>query len=430
MARGVNTTYRINITISSNNKILSNNHTRKVDSMSKAFFDTSALLACADCLDEFRDFYISSTTLKELENIKKSSHKDDVIKYKARCVIRYLNDNPDRYLVVLTDNKSYELLGQKNLEVNHDNLIIADAYSISKLNDIVFVTDDLACKIIASKMFGLNVKSADEYETSGLYLGWREVVLDDYELAVFYENKENMWNLKYNEYLIIKDSTDKVIDLWRFTQDGFVAVQPLKIKDFRPLNYLQYCALDLMGNEVPIKILLGRAGTGKTIIAVNAGLHLIDKGKFERIVLIRNPVGKGEKIGYLPGSKLEKMSVFMKGLLDNLDGGEQQYESLLNQDKLRIECPYYLKGASIQSSWIIVDEAEDMDVDIIKLVGSRVGKESMICFTGDLTQTERQYKNNNGIMYFINKYAGHPLVGMVVLQDDVRSEVSSLFADL
>lgn len=398
--------------------------------MSKAFFDTSAILACADCLDDFGDFYISSTTLKELENIKKSSHKDDVIKYKARCVIRYLNDNPDRYLVVLTDNKSYELLEQKNLEINHDNLIIADAYSISKLNDIVFVTDDLACKIVASKIFGLNVKSADEYETSGLYLGWREVVLDDYELAVFYENKENVWNLKCNEYLIIKDSTDKVIDLWRFTQDGFVAVQPLKIKGLRPLNYLQYCALDLMGNEVPIKILLGKAGTGKTIIAVNAGLHLIDKGKFERIVFVRNPVGKGEKIGYLPGSKLEKMSVFMKGLLDNLDGGEQQYESLLNRDKLRIECPYYLKGASIQSSWIIVDEAEDMDVDIIKLVGSRVGKESMICFTGDLTQTERQYKNNNGIMHFINKYAGHPLVGMVVLQDDVRSEVSSLFADL
>lgn len=70
MARGVNTTYRINITTLSNNKILSNNHTRKVDSMSKAFFDTSALLACADCLDEFRDFYISSTTLKELENVK------------------------------------------------------------------------------------------------------------------------------------------------------------------------------------------------------------------------------------------------------------------------------------------------------------------------------------------------------------------------
>lgn len=396
--------------------------------MNGVFFDTSALLEYADRLEDFDNFYVSTVSLKELDSIKYSASKDELVKYKARCVVRFLNQYPQRWQACEVNSAVIEALQSKNLELTNDNLIVATAYLISLKCDLVFITNDISSKLIAEKYFGLKVRCCDDdFE---LFSGWREVVLDDYELASFYESKENVWGLYFNEYLIIKDGLGNVVDMWRFTPAGFVTVQPLKIKDFRPLNHLQYCALDLLGNEVPIKILLGKAGTGKTILTVNAGLHLIDKGKFERIVFVRNPVGKGEKIGYLPGSKLEKLEAFMSGLLDNLDGGEQQYENLINQDKLRIECPYYLKGASIQSSWIIVDEAEDMDIDIVKLIGSRVGKDSMICFIGDLTQAEKQYKNKNGIMQFINKYAGHPLVGIIVLQEDVRSEVSALFAEL
>lgn len=396
--------------------------------MNGVFFDTSALLEYADRLEDFDNFYVSTVSLKELDSIKYSASKDELVKYKARCVVRFLNQYPQRWQACEVNSVVIEALQSKNLELTNDNLIVATAYLISLKCDLVFITNDISSKLIAEKYFGLKVQCCDD--DFGLFSGWREVVLDDYELAAFYESKENVWGLRFNEYLIIKDGLGNVVDMWRFIPAGFVSVQPLKIKDFRPLNHLQYCALDLLGNEVPIKILLGKAGTGKTILAVNAGLHLIDKGKFERIVFVRNPVGKGEKIGYLPGNKLEKLEAFIRGLLDNLDGGEQQYESLINQDKLRIECPYYLKGASIQSSWIIVDEAEDMDVAIVKLIGSRVGKDSVICFVGDLTQAEKQYKNKNGIMQFINKYAGHPLVGVVVLQEDVRSEVSALFAEL
>jgi PhoH-like ATPase len=89
-----------------------------------------------------------------------------------------------------------------------------------------------------------------------------------------------------------------------------------------------------------------------------------------------------------------------------------------------------MKGASKESSWFLVDEAEDLDIETLKLVGTRLAKNSVICFSADLHQTEKKYRNNNGLMEFINKFKGNPLIGVLKLQDDVRSDVSRIFNEL
>jgi len=392
------------------------------------FYDTNILL---EFLDRIFDtpFVVSSKVLEEIENIKTSDNKSEDLKYKARKLSRSLDENKDKYLVEIVCQQHYQILEDFSLPINNDNIILASAWLWNKNKEpITFITNDINCKVIGQKVFNLQVESMN-YDDE--YLGYKEVVLNNDEIIDFYNNlKDNFFGCCVNEYLIIRDNDGKVHGKFKWNGKEYIRLGVSKIKKFKPLNIQQELAFDLMASDTPIKILLGCAGSGKTLINLKYGLSNVENGKFDKILYLKEPIGKGTQIGYLKGDKDEKISPFLSGLIDNLDLGEDELDRLVRNDQLEIDCPYFLKGASKKNTWIMVDEAEDLDVEMIKLIGTRLSSGSVICFSGDLNQTENKYKGNNGLRKVINEFKGNKLVGIVKLDTDERSEASKLFTSL
>lgn len=388
--------------------------------MQKVFCDTNVLLSDKFDLQNYQKVYISIVSIEEIDGLK----HDNIIGYQARRITNKLKN---------AKNVEYVLYKQGDLinfeEHKNDNKILQMVYDTWQNDtEVLFLTDDFNLKIKADaiklpcELF--------EFKSDEIYTGYKIVDLTENELANWYEQevKSNLWDLELNEYIMFRVN-DIIVDKYRWTKDGFVKLKIPNIKGIKPLNDLQQCAFDLMNSEVPIKILLGKAGSGKTLINIRSAINALDRGKFQRIMYLRNPVGKGKNIGFLPGNKLEKLEPFCSSIIDNLEGGELQFQQMINQDRLLVECSYFIKGASKENTWFCVDEGEDLDVETLKLIGTRLAKNSVLCISADLDQTEKEYKNNNGLCEFIKKFKGNPLVGIVVLQDDVRSEVSKLFGE-
>jgi PhoH-like ATPase len=383
-----------------------------------------------EIFDLYDKVYMCGWVLRELEKHKQSDNEEK--KYLSRQATNNIEANKDKVIYFISEC-NYDLPSHLDKNIM-DNKIISNFKEIyDKDNSIKFLSNDTLfrhnCKSIGipCEKFGIQ----DKNDLKNIYKGYKRVILNDFELASFYECQSNKWDMIENEYLIIQNENKETIDIRKWTSKGFIEIKPLNIKGIKPKNDLQICTFDLMNStNIPIRILLGRSGSGKTYINLKTALYFLDKGKFERIIYVRNPTGKGERLGYLPGSKQEKLDPYSQGIIDNLDMGEMQFKQLISQERLQCESPNFMKGASKESSWFLVDEAEDLDIDTLKLIGTRVAKDSNICFSGDLYQTEKQYKYNNGLIEFINKYKGHPLVGIIKLEEDVRSEVSKLFGDL
>ena len=147
--------------------------------------------------------------------------------------------------------------------------------------------------------------------------------------------------------------------------------------------------------------------------------------------MVRNPTGSGEEIGFLPGDLEDKTADFFAPFIDNMDGGEQELENMKRRGEIDTQIPFYLKGRSIPQTFIIVDEAEDLTAKDFKLIGSRIAEGSAVIFTGDFKQAETKYVYNNGLSKFIQYVSENPspLVGIVVLDDDVRSDASKFFVN-
>lgn len=392
--------------------------------MKEVILDTNVLLNDID-LSAYDKVIIPITVTEELDKIKHNSEGER--NYKARKAIRKLEEsNNIEYCLEHDPSLPY------CLDMNSpDNRIIAIAKIVCKANENAILLSNDLNMICKAKALDIPCERYDRDVNKGeLYKGYKIIGLSENELANWYEQeiKANMWDLEINEYILFKVN-GVVVDKYRWTKDGFVKLKIPNIKGVRPLNDLQQCAFDLVNSDVPVKILLGKVGSGKTLINVRSAIHLLDKGKFQHIMYLRNPVGKGKNIGFLPGNKLEKLYPFCSSIIDNLDGGEIQFQQLINQDKLSIECSYFIKGASKENTWFCLDEGEDLDVETLKLIGTRLAKNSVLCISADLDQTEKEYRSNNGLCEFIKKFKGNPLIGIITLEDDVRSEVSKLFGE-
>jgi PhoH-like ATPase len=159
----------------------------------------------------------------------------------------------------------------------------------------------------------------------------------------------------------------------------------------------------------------------------------IEKEHYSNVVFWRTPVpADGVDIGFLPGDKQSKIEDYMKPLLQYVDKeGDQFYlENLLRQEKIKMDVVSFLKGINVDDSFVVFDECEDLNLKLLRLVGTRIGRKSAIVFTGDYRQAEAKYKHDNGITQFMEQAKGNPLVGIVVLEEDLRSPASKVFADL
>lgn len=269
-----------------------------------------------------------------------------------------------------------------------------------------------------------------------LYNGYIEIQPSFEDLASIYEGK-NIYGFVTNQYVIIKNNEGKIIDKVRWVGDGKLPAKLIytKIKDFKPLTPKQECMCDLLANaSIPIKIICGCAGSGKSYATMKFGMHYLMKGIYSKFFVIRHNVSVGEKNGYLPGDKFQKIRGWLGFFEDNLDG-IQTIEELFEKQMLDVDSPEYMKGRDLKNAWILVDEAEDLTEDQFKMIGERVSAGSILCFVGDYDQTTQdKYKKFSGIKRAINRLAGNELVGIIVFddieKDNVRSDASKVFSYL
>lgn len=385
--------------------------------------DTNILLNNTNLPNDYR-IVILSHVLRELEKHKVSHNRE--LAYKARRAVRFINNNKEQFIFDTKNYNGSELGNDYTNEYQDDNILKACVD-----NNYGLITADLLLKMKA-KGLGIEVVDLKEDEYIDEFKGYKTVCLDDIELAHFYENmNQNLFDLYINQYLIIKNTKQETIDKYRWDGLKHVKLSLPPKRYIKAKNDLQECALDLLySKDIPVKFIAGKAGSGKTFLTTKMALfHLKEKGNYAKIMMVRNPVGSGEEIGFLQGDKNKKTEGFFKSIVQHLEQGEIEATAMEQREELVREIPFYMKGLSVSDTFIIADEAEDMNPKLIKLLGTRLAENSSITFVGDWEQAEDKYVDDNGLRLAIDYFKDKPLVGTIVLNEDERSDASKLFSE-
>lgn len=408
-------------------------------------YDTSSLLLIdeASLFDPNFHTVITSISLKELERIKTSANKDANIKYAARQLLHMLDEHPEAYECYIYRPAMNQWLEKYDLEINDDAKILAAAYDYANMNqttNVVFYTNDLALKKIASIFFGSQIKSITTSEDD--YTGFKEYYFDDDEMADFYSNPQQYGKeLKINQYVNIyaKENQERV-DTLCWTGDGF---RQLKYKSFfskqlgevKPYKGDIYQAMvsdSLMNNK--ITMIKGPAGAGKSHLATGYLFSLLERGKIDKIIIFCNTVAtkNAAKLGFYPGSRDEKLLDSQIGnFLSSKLGGKIAVEELINQEKLLLLPMSDVRGydTSGMNAGIYITEAQNLDVELLKLALQRVGEDSIIILDGDTkSQVDLiDYEGaNNGMRKASKVFRGEDIYGEIELQKIHRSRIAEI----
>ena len=425
------------------------------------FYDTNALLELQDkAFEEF--FFIASTTLLELEEIKTSRVKDDQTKYEARKLLRLMNDNPDGYYVVIYEKitdpydvkAAFGVMDTPDVRIcmcarfanDHLKSDIMEWSVVSEKvdNNLTFVTNDLSCKQIAYNIFDLSVASTHSDEGDE-YNGYAEVTMSDEAMAEFYQDlKSNKMGLLTNQYLIVKNKDGEIKDRLRWDGNEFQPVKVPGIKSVlfgqvKPYNgdVYQMLAIDSMANN-KITMIKGPAGTGKSYLAIGYMLWLLEKHKIDRIVIFANPTptANAAKLGFLPGTQLEKLTDSSLGnMLGAKLGDKIELERLVSEHKLDILPMCDVRGFDTTglNCAVYITEAQNLDVSLMKLALQRVGEDSVVIIDGDFNaQVDlMQYAGcNNGMRRLSEVFRGADFYGEVKLQNIYRGRIARLAEEM
>jgi len=429
--------------------------------MRKLFvLDTNVLLHNPDAMKVFTDneVVLPIDVIEELDIFKKDSDEKG---RNARAAIRTLDELRTRGRlgkgVPLENGGTLRIVMHADVkglldlspEVR-DNKILMVAYDLQQKGDkVIFVSKDINARVKAD---AIGIKAVDfekqKVDIDRLYSGWKELPVNSRDIDIFYKKKFLAVKKKENfpnQYFLLKDDADeKHTALARFStrQNGMV---PLKsdINDVwgvRPRNKEQAIALDLlMDDNVKLVSLVGKAGTGKTLLALAAGLKMtIDGHAYKRMLVSRPIIPMGRDIGYLPGTKEEKLINWMQPIYDNLEyiltirKRKEHIEDLIDSDLVQLEALTYMRGRSIPNQFIVIDEAQNLTPHEIKTVVSRAGNHTKMVLTGDPYQIDSPYldSSSNGLSYTVEKMKGQPIFGHVLLTRNERSDLASLAAEL
>lgn len=403
------------------------------------FYDTSAILSNGLNLEGKN--YISALVLAELENIKTSSSKDDKLKYNARRAVRELMDTTKFFTEFFSRSKIEKVFKEYDfLSDINDHYLLCEAVLLKrkyKDSDVFFITSDMALYLFSCKFEELIpfYLPEEKHLTDNLdnWIGWNKYYPSKDCLSALYLNKNiNHLNAKINEYCVIHEGQD-LKDILRWDGEEY---QPLRYKDFKsqlgtkiqPRNNEQKMLFDLLQNrDIPVKLCLGRFGSGKSYLMLAHALWLIQKGEFDKIVFVKNNIEVKDtgKLGALPGEELDKLGPFIQQIADHV--GEFELEEMLNQNIIEPVHLGFIRGRDIRNSIIICDECENMTRQHIQLLLGRVSSRSEIWFIGDQKQCDSlTFEKNSGIQALIEGLAGDPLFGMVKLIKSERSKIAAL----
>lgn len=305
----------------------------------------------------------------------------------------------------------------------------AAAYYNTNIEPILFVSDDITCRCIAREVYCLESIGSDagnEVYTGYLSIEGSSEFINDWFSTVDYST------LYPNQYLLISNTETGASTEMRFDGEQFVNLTLPPARYLKGKNSLQRCAIDLMMNsDIDIAVIMGTYGSGKSYLATQMALyHVLEKGHQAKILGIREPSGEGTPVGYLKGTLEDKTYNFFLPIEQQLRGGEFEFENLRQRGTLDTNIPFYMKGTTYDDTIMLVDEAEDLTESQLRLIGTRLGKNSRIFLSGDYGQSLVDKTSHNPLVKMCNLLKGNPTFGCIYLEDDVRSHASKLFANL
>jgi PhoH-like ATPase len=425
--------------------------------------DTSALLTDSDCINSNFGSNDVLIPLKVLEELDKHKKRQDLIGANSRKVIRYLDSLRSKgslcegvrlgkgkgILTVKGYNHSMTFPAGLDLTVP-DHQILAVALSEKELGaKVIVVSNDInmrvICDSIGMESEDMNPEKVVE-SSSSLYTGFVDVIVDDEFIDRFYENEslilpEQKEKLYSNQYLMLTSSlNNKKTALAKFIAPNhpltrLIPLNKKGVTGIKARNKEQSFALDLLMNaDIPLVSIVGKAGCGKTMLAIAAGLEQtigIDN-KYSRLIVSRPVQPMGKDIGFLPGTLEEKMSPWLRPIQDNLQflmGNDKiTLDMYMQKGVIEVEAITYIRGRSISNAYIIIDEAQNLSMHEIKTIITRVGENSKVVLTGDIEQIDNVYvdETTNGLTYVAEKFKPYDLAGHITLMTGERSKVATL----
>ena len=410
------------------------------------YFDTSSLLLLDSLFDEYcnDEIFITSITLAELEHIKTSANKDANVKYAARHLLNQLDLYPNQWHCLPYTTDCISILDNLQYEITNDTKILATTY-LHKLmhpnDEFSFVTNDLALKMLAVPLFGAaNIHSIVVNDDK--YTGYKNLYLDESQMAQFYSSPYLFGqNLLINQYVnVYEKATGARVDTLVWTGEGF---RQLKYKSFyskllgdiKPFKNDIYQAMvsdSLMNNK--ITMIKGPAGAGKSHLAIGYLFSLLEKGKIDKIIIFCNTVAtkNAAKLGFYPGSRNDKLLDSQIGnFLSSKLGSKLIVEQLINEEKIILLPMSDVRGydTSGMNAGIYITEAQNMDIELLKLALQRVGDDSVVILDGDTkSQVDLiDYEGaNNGMRRASKVFRGRQIYGEVELQKIHRSEIAEI----
>jgi len=425
--------------------------------------DTNVLLHNPQAVFAFEDneVVIPFAVIEEIDNQKR---RQDEIGRNARMISRQLDDL--RTQGQLSQAITLRGGGTLRIEMNHqnaidfprgldpqkcDNRILAVAHNIQQRNGgrVVLVTKDLNLRIKAD-VLGLAAEDFynDKVDYHELHKGFREVQVSAEKLDAFYRQRALGWDHDPepfpHEFLILRNSTNPSQSALAHYANK--ALRPLLHEEavswgVRARNKEQKFAMELLlDDSVQVVTLVGSAGTGKTLLALAVGLEkVIEQSAYSRFLVTRPVIPMGDDLGYLPGTKEEKLRPWMQPIYDNLEyilrtcpEPFDVLNDLLRRGTLELETLTYIRGRSIPNQFILCDEAQNLSPNMVKALITRVGEGTKIVFTGDPEQIDHPYldASSNGLTYLVEKLKAEEIAGHVTLVKGERSRVAELGAKL
>lgn len=428
--------------------------------------DTNVLLHDPNCLHKFDDnnVLIPIEVIEEIDRFKRESSE---LGQNARTVSRTLDSLREKGSL----NKGVKLPGGGRLKIifhqknetstlvfgnnTVDSRIVALALTIQKANPrikTVLVSKDINLRIKANAL-GLE---AENYENdriflTDLYSGMIEMTVPPAQMVKFRNEGELALGDKAayfpNEYCtLMEEGNPKRTALTKVDATGKRLVPIIDVREgvwgIRPRNKQQHFAFDaLLDERVKLVTLMGKAGTGKTLLAMAAGLKrtVLDR-EYRRVIVARPTISMGKELGFLPGSLEEKLSPWMQPihdaleLLSDLNMGQEHRRSndLLRSGTVVVEALSYIRGRSIANQFMIIDEAQNLTPLEAKTIVTRAGTGTKIVFTGDPWQIDNPYvdSSSNGFNYIVSKFREHAIAAHIELQRGERSELAELAANI
>jgi len=424
----------------------------------KFVLDTNVILSDPRCIYKFEDndIYIPLIVVEEFDRHKKGQEEKA---RNARAFSREIDELREKGelskgVELYTGGKLFITVVEKD-----DDLPLGLDLSIN--DDLIIYTALKKGAIVVSKDTNVRLKCdavsvpAEDYkanklivENDQLYTGHSTAYITLEEITEFRDKdfvKYGFEGTIDNQYFIIKEKdNDRNSALGRYSKKlgGLVS---LGGEDgtwgILPKNAEQRFALDaLLNDDIKLVSLVGKAGTGKTLLAVAAGLtKSLEEKTYKKVLISRPVVPMGKDIGYLPGSLEEKLDPWMQPIYDNLDylfgehgGMNQQWKMLVEQGLIKIEALTYIRGRSIPEQFLIVDEAQNLSMHEIKTIITRVGEGTKVVLTGDADQIDSPYLDalNNGLTYAADRMKNESIVAHVELTKGERSKLADLAAKL